>query len=186
MPLWPKQQREDGYWDETVTNVELWYEKTQTPPLLTSGVWSLANRVVYTPVIVPRVPRFGFPWYPRIWHGSTLSGVYILGIYDDADGVPGARRSQTAVGVQSIVSVWGCPYISDGAYLGGGLYWLASAFDNTTAQVTRIATLAANGVGQFASIFYEDRATLELPETATPLLATIALGSVPVMAVVGG
>lgn len=181
MPLWPKQQREDNYRDYYITNVELWYEKTLTPPILTSGVWSLANRIVYTPVKLPRASQ----WFPAIQHGAVVSGLYIVGIYGDDTGKPGTRLFQTPIGAQGTASRWAAPLVIDGLYGGNGLYWLAAAFDNTTAEVIRIATLAAGGIGQVANIYYEDRATLELPATATPLLASIALGSVPVMSIYG-
>lgn len=178
MPLWPTQNLSPLTYAHTATNVAHWFERTGLAPISTSGAWTAANRIVYTPIVLP---QNGVP-YPRIYSGATVSGMYRLGVYADAGGRPGARVLYSYASLQAYTSRWESPGGTwPSAELQRGLVWAAAIFDSTSATVMRLAALTANGIGAVASVYYEDMTTLDLPAVATPIAASIVL-NVPLMA----
>lgn len=187
MPLWPVQKPLPSM--HTNPNTAHWHEVTGLAPLMTSGAWTAANRIVYTPVVMRDVWAGGI----AIYNGASVSGLGVLGIYAmGPDGKPGAAMLRLAPYAQEGPSVFQSPFGArrvrnepfelspSGWTLPAGTYWLAAAFDNTTAEVIRLAALTANRLGEIANIYYEESASLELPDTATPLAASLTL-NVPVM-----
>lgn len=185
MPLWPRQTNE--ICGRSLANTRLWYEKTGIAPILSSGTWTLANRIVYTPIMIPRIHS----WQVAICQGSVNSGLFRLGVYADNDGQPGERVFMTNRAAPAVTNDFEFPpgdtIPGIGKNFGGGLYWLAAVFDNTTSAVLRLVALAASGVGPSgaqAGVFYQDMAAFDpLPEEATPLVAINIALNVPVMGV---
>lgn len=172
MPLWPR-QRFGPVFEEAVTNASLWYERIGTAPIVTSAAWTTANRIVYTPVIVPEAV---WQLTPYIYSGPIVSGLYILGVYADDGGVPGKLLNRSAATLQIYTSRWetATQWELRGS-VPKGLAWLALIFDNTTATLFRLAALTANGHGSVAGIYYEDAVSFALPDVATPVVADIVL-----------
>lgn len=176
MPLWPVQQLPPVF-EEAVSNAVLWFERTGVAPIVTSATWTVANRVVYTPVFLPRSGRLA----PSIYSGPTVSGLYRVGVYADDGGQPGECLLRSAITLQDDASHWETYSAAERAeVVSRGLAWLALIVDNITATHFRLAALTANRLGEVAGIYYEDMASLELPDQATPVEANIAL-NVPLM-----
>ena len=179
MPLWSR-QRVEPILIQATTNAKLWFERTGIAPIITSAAWTTTNRIVYTPVIVPEAIG---QLTPYIYSGPTLSGLYRLGVYADDSGKPGAILSKSGAALQLYTSRWETANSWDVRQtVPRGLAWLAVVFDNTTATLFRLAALTANGHGPIAGIYYEDAATFDLPDVATPVVADIVL-NVPLQAV---
>lgn len=180
MPSWPSvlglRQEEQGH---SPSNAEIW-RALGNVPLMTSAVWSANNLAVYTPVYIPRRAKFNSV---GIFNGSAVSGNFDLGIYlPDAEGKPGARLwhsgSKAQSGTTQIQTT--STNIPAGGLDLSGLFYFAVAFDNTTAQVTRICTSTIGSNFCLGSIFTEAAAFL-LPANATPN-AGIVTAAVPYIA----
>jgi hypothetical protein len=123
---------------------------------LTSATWPSANRAYYYPF---RLAHAYVLTHLFIENGSEVSGNFDLGIYT----VDGRRLASTGSTAQSGVSAPQSVAVS--LTLGPGVFYLAAAFDNTTATVQQtalnaIAALRPAGVFLQASAF-------PLPATAT-------------------
>lgn len=176
MPLWPVQQLPPVF-EEAVSNADLWFERTGVAPIVTSAAWTFANRVVYTPM---RLSRSGV-LSPYIYSGPTVSGFYRVGVYADDDGRPGECLFKSAITLQDDASHWETYSTAERTrVVPRGLAWLALIADNVVATHFRLAALTADRLGEIAGIYYEDMASLELPDQATPVEANIAL-NVPLM-----
>jgi hypothetical protein len=158
-----------------MNNIEHFIRATGKSPALSSGAWSSANMAIYTPCYSSR------GWWAReigAYHGSAVSGNKDLGIYlPDAEGKPGDalyRLGSTAMATTNTLV-----HHSISVYVPPGIFYLAMALDNTTGQVIRLVTLAANGENYQTSIFTEASA-FPLPATATPSKTPTA-ANVPVL-----
>lgn len=134
-----------------LTNVPQWLEFTGIAPLYSSAAWHVGNEGFYTPVLVRRkmtVKRL------YAFNGSVVSGNCSVALYDSAywggaaparagyesTRVPYKRLTASGSVAQSGVSQWQSFDVTD-VLLAPGLYWLAYALDNTTGQVTRLASV---------------------------------------------
>lgn len=175
MPSWPLLKEPPPSYQLGLSNMEMW-RSLGNVALLTAATWSANNLGIYTPVYSPRrtsLVAMG------ILNGAAVSGNLDLGIYAaGAEGKPGARLWHSGSTVQAGTTVFQRITIAGGLEV-GGLFYLAASFDNTTAQVGRLAAVAA-GSGFCQGAIFTEAAAFALPANATPSTA-IVTANVPIL-----
>ncbi len=156
------------------------FTTTEGVPMV-SGVATL-DVAIYMPVIVRHILPIK---QLRLANGTAVSGNFDLGIYDsDAEGLPRTRLVSTGSTTQSGTGDIQLVDIST-ISLAAGLYYLASAIDNATAQTLRIlvaistAFTSADIIHSLDGVF-EEAGAFPLPTTATPVQLT-SIRAAPLM-----
>lgn len=136
-----------------IPNTEAWFEITRIPPAYASQAWVGANTAVATPVYIPD-HRTVKQLY--IFNGATVSGNFDIGLYGaipqsvvaaaedyPAPIHPGSLLTSSGATAQAGTSQWQEVNVAD-VEVGPGWYFLAAAFNNTTATVMRLG--GASGI----------------------------------------
>lgn len=175
MPSWPLLKEPPPSYQLGLSNTEMW-RSLGNVALLTAATWSANNLGIYTPIYSPQrtsLVAMG------ILNGAAVSGNVDLGIYAaDAEGKPGARLWHSTSTPHAGTTVFQRITIAGGLEV-GGLFYLAASFDNTTAQVGRLAAIAA-GSGFCQGAIFTEAAAFPLPVNATPS-AAIVTANVPIL-----
>lgn len=159
---------------------EQWIRATGVAPLVDSAAWPTANLAVYAPIILPELVTGA--WL-AVYNGAVVSGNFDIGIYAaDSEGKPGTKIVSTGSTAQAGTSQW--QMVSINKYLGRGLYFLGVVFDNTTAQVKRVAALTTDGKGPWLASVFTQAAAFPLPASATPSASGVAV-PLPYAAIMG-
>lgn len=136
-----------------------------------SNAWDTANNAYYVPFHVDHTIRVKSM---ALFNGTTVSGNFDLGIYDDdgAGGRPGTRLVSTGSTAQSGITRWQAADVAD-VDLAPGWYYLAAAMDNVVAFVhsNNLQTSASTPVLRMFGVSQES-AAFPLPAVATPVALT--------------
>jgi hypothetical protein len=117
---------------------------------IASGVWPSANLAIYIPFFLVEPVSIAQLF---LYNGSAVSGNVDVGLYAE----DGTRLVSTGSTAQAGTSMLQFFDVTD-TWLGPGVFYLASALDNTTGTTQRVApsnvmVLSVQGVAQQASAF---------------------------------
>lgn len=141
--------------------------------LFASATWQVANKALYYPftVSVPTTIVAGGPY-----NGSTATGNFDVGIYDDQ------QNAITTLGstAQSGTTAWQVVAFASPVTLDPGLYYMALAFSSTSSTYFGVSAGGSGNPLRTAGVL-EQASALPLP-TTTATFATTTVTAIPLFA----